>query len=301
MYKARFKKWGLTKYMKADEVAQAQSQAARGKITVPLIRGRLAVPKRFKQQLSRRLPREYAVLVGSAAAPAPFKLESRSLSPLPGGINPPTEFKIIESCLKSVTDYARGKIEARMWDPHYDYLPEEEYNSWGNSLVLSRVMIERGKLQDGFRMLNICMKDYTGLIDKETPLLMLDTYLSVLGLSRARFDLAEAVLSYIAALTRIRLGATHPYARLWFALTSVGMAKVRQFCGVLLKAQLFILENFFDPTSEFILYNGISTARQLHFWGHISAAEAEARIVDVIRRRESKALPDTIVSHTQTS
>jgi hypothetical protein len=41
MYKARFKKWGLNKYLKANELDQARREAKKGKIDVPVIRGRL--------------------------------------------------------------------------------------------------------------------------------------------------------------------------------------------------------------------------------------------------------------------
>jgi hypothetical protein len=301
MYKARIKKWGLAKYMKADQVAQARRQANQGKITVPLIRGRLAGPKRLKQQLSRKLPQEFATLTGSAARSSSSTLVPRTPSPLTSNIDPPSQFKLVEGCLRCVMDYVHGKTQAGAWDPLGTYMPEDEVDTWGNSVIVSRVMIERGKFKDGFRMLDICMKNYTAFMDRQGPLLMTETYFSILTLSRARFDLAEAVLAYIAGLYRIRFGPTHPYTRFWFALKTVGIGQVRQLIAIMSKVQFNLLHEFFDPSAEFLLLQTVNTARQLHFYGLLSATEAEASIKMAIHRRTLQALPDTLVSHARCS
>jgi hypothetical protein len=304
MYKARLKKWGLTKYLKADQVAQARRQAAQGRIVVPLIRGRIAGPKRLKQQLSRRLPEEFAMFAGSsesgAAASSSMSVAARRVSQtptaLPASLGSPGQFKILEGCLRSVLDYTQGKMQANMWDPMANYQSEDDSEAWHNRVVLSRAMIERGKMKDGFRLLDICLKNYTQLIDKEHPLLMIETYQSVLTLSQAKFDLAESVLGYIAGLCKIRLGPTHPYTRLWSGLRSVGMGQTRQVAAVILKAQLGMFEEFFDPTAEFMLIQNVDSARQLHCHGNLSIEDAEATILKANRQREAKALPDTMVS-----
>lgn len=303
MYKARLKKWGLTKYLKADQVALARRQAANGRITVPIIRGRVAGPKRLKQQLSRRLPEEFAMLLGGpdttaagAATAVVARRVSHTPSPLSSRIDAPGQFKILEGCLRSVMDYTQGKMQGNMWNPLGDYQSEDESESWHNRVLLSRAMIERGKMKDGFRLLDICLKNYTQLIDKEHPLLMIETYQSILTLSQARFDLAESVLGYIAGLCRIRLGPTHPYTRLWSGLRSVGMGQARQIAATVLKAQLGMFGDFFDPTAEFMLIQNVDSSRQLHCYGTLSMADAEAGIKESIRHREAKALPDTNVS-----
>ncbi|KAI0131880.1 Clr5 domain-containing protein [Xylariales sp. AK1849] len=303
MYKSRLKNWGLTKYLKAKEVEEVRREVANGKIGLPLIRGRIAGPKRLKQQVNRILPRELATATETAGhagaiSTAGSRSGGRNPSPLTGRMNAPNQFRYIEVCLKAVSDYSHSRIQANTWDPLGDYLSQESSDDWPNKVLLARATIQKGKMKDGFRLLDICLKNYRPLLCLEHPLLLIETYNAMLSLSEARYDLAESVIGYIVGLCRVVLGPSHPFTRLWTCLGASGMGMARQAAVVIVKSQLALLTTYFSPNAEFILIQQVDSARQLHEFGNLSMSDAERSIMDAIEKKQWKSDPDENVSLT---
>ncbi|KAI1856472.1 uncharacterized protein JN550_013803 [Neoarthrinium moseri] len=297
MYKARLKKWGLTKYLKADKVEQVRQEAAEGKIVVPLIRGRLAGPERLKRELRRKLPEEYATLTGMPATRQAMirspRIQSQSPPPSIFRLDAPLQFKYVENSLVAVLDYSQNRMQAGIWDRTSDFVSDDYSDSWQNKVLVCNNMMKNGKMKEAFRLLDSCLKGYKRLIKKEHPLLMIETLITHLALSKDRPDLADSILRYISGLCQICLGPAHPYSRLWTSLRCLGIDQVRKSAAVIIKAQMASYETYFAPEAEFMVCQQVDTARQVHCYGYLATAEAERDIARAIKLRESRGLPDT--------
>ncbi|KAK9417632.1 putative Clr5 domain-containing protein [Seiridium unicorne] len=304
MYKARLKKWGLTKYLKAGKVQEARVEASYGKITVPLVRGRLAGPRKLKRELKDMLPEEYARLASSTSSSRTMSLlpRSRTLSPSPLTtlIDAPEQYKYVEGCLTAVLDYTQNRFEITKWDPQTDSFGRDNWEMWQNKILTGHMMIKNGKVKDGFRLIDISLKSYKLLIQKEHPLLIIETYTTFLFLSLNRLDLAETILRYLVGLCRVCLGPVHPYTRIWSSLLSLGMEKLRGAAALVIKTQLAMLTTYFNHDATFLLNQRIDTARQACCFGSLPIQEAEADIEYAInlRRQKDPDLGESIVNYT---
>ncbi|ETS75962.1 hypothetical protein PFICI_12906 [Pestalotiopsis fici W106-1] len=303
MYKHRIKLWGLTKNLSAGKVRKALWEASRGKATLPVIRGRVPGPASMKHELQTRLPREYSFLAAAdnkslLSRSRTMSLElssSRTVSPSPvaTSIDAPAQFRYIESCLAAVLDYTRNRVQTSIWDRTWNIVLEDYSEVWHNKIFNGLVMIRNGKMKQGFQMIDICLKNYKSLIQKEHPLLIIETYSIFLRLSLERLDLAHVILRYIAGLCRACLGPAHPFSRIWTSLMPLGMDQIRTAAAVVIKAQLALLATYFAEDAEFLINQRIDTARQTHCYGSMSIEEAEADIAQAIRLKEAKGDSDT--------
>lgn len=291
------RKWGLTKYLKADKVRQAREQAAGGKLALPLIRGRVAAPRALKRELSEKMPGEYATLTSSRATSRTVSIRPRSrtvsLSPIDTHVDAPQQYKHIEICIAAVLEYSQNRFQASKWDPTDDLETDDYSDMWQNKVLTAFSLIRNGKLKGGFRLIDISLKRYKMLIVKEHPLLIIETYTTFLYLAVHRADLAETMIRYIASLCRICLGPAHPFTRIWGSLALLGMEQLRQASGVVLKTNLAMLTTYFKPDVEFLLNQRVDTARQAHCFGSLSIEEAEADIAYAISLKQQKGQKDT--------
>lgn len=298
MYKHRLKLWGLGKNLSAGKVRRALWEASHGRATLPMIRGRMPGPAGMKRELKTRLPAQYSSLTTeslSRSRTMSLELQSRTVSPSPVATNmdAPTQFRHVESCLAAVLEYTQNRAEASIWDRTWNIVADDYSEAWHNKIFNGRMMIENGRLKEGFRMIDICLKNYRSLIQKEHPLLIIETYSIFLRLSLERRDLAELILRYIAGLCRVCLGPSHPFSRLWASLMALGMDQIRAAAATVIKAQLGVLETYFAKDAEFLINQRIDTARQAHCFGSLSIEEAEADIAYAITLKEAKRDSDT--------
>ena len=319
MFKFRFKKWGLAKNLKTEQEEEIRVQAASGGIpAVPLIRGRAPGSKKLKRYVNRLAPEALPQCTsesssdvnsrspsasdrgsargdvcrvqseGSALAPTtPYRQEpcppQLSISAL---LNPPDDLRLTQQSLRAVLDYTSNRVRKGVWDPTGSpYEAEDHAENWHNKVFQATGMIQRGKYREGFRLLDICYKNYTHQLDAEHPLLIIETYTSVLHLARIELALAHSLVRYLAGLCRIRLGARHPFARFWAALQAMGPAQVRQAVGAVTQAQFALLEDYFAPGAEFLIIQNVDSARTLREAGCIPLSSAESIIERAIRQR----------------
>ncbi|RYP64482.1 hypothetical protein DL770_009195 [Monosporascus sp. CRB-9-2] len=285
MYKFRFKKWGLTKNLKADQEEQIRVQAANGTVAaMPLIRGRLPGSKKLKRYTTQLGPEtaESAIHALCVRTPASKVQDgmSRSMSALHQGspsprlsvsglLNPPDVLRFTQQSLRAVLDYTTNRVRKGVWDVSGDpYEAVDHADNWHNKIFQATGMIQRGKLKEGFRLLDICYKNYTNELDTEHPLLIIETYTSVLHLAKIQYDLAQSLVRYIAGLCKIRLGPAHPFTRFWSNLQAMGVEQA-----------------YFRPGAEFLIIQNVDSARTLHEAGCIPLSSAEAIILRTIQQR----------------
>ncbi|RYP05055.1 hypothetical protein DL764_004074 [Monosporascus ibericus] len=303
MYKFRFKKWGLIKNLKADQDEQIRVQAANGAVAaVPLIRGRLPGSKKLKRYITQLGPEtvpESAIHASCVRTPASkvqdgmsrslVALQQGSSSPrlsISGSLNPPDDVRFTQQSLRAVLDYTTNRVHKGIWDVSGDpYEAADHADNWHNKIFQATGMIQRGKLKEGFRLLNICYRNYTNELDTEHPLLIIETYTSVLHLAKIQYDLAQSLVRYIAGLCKIRLGPAHPFTRFWSSLQAMGVEQIRQAVGVIKNAQFDIFEAYFRPAAEFLIIQNVDSARTLHEAGCIPLSTAEAIISRTIQQR----------------
>ncbi|KAH6660934.1 Clr5 domain-containing protein [Truncatella angustata] len=295
MYKTRVKKWGLTKYVKVGKANEPRGEVEIGDISVPVIRSRVTAKRRSEgdwshkqfQSLTEFEPslRSIVLLRGS---------QGLNPSPLATQVESPWQFKCVESCLTAVLDYSQSRFQTKQWDPTIDLFRTDHSATWGNQVSMGHAMIKNGKMKEGFRMIDICLKNYKSVIQREHPLILIETYTTLMYLSVHRLDLAESILRYLAGLCRAYLGPAHPFSRLWTNLISLGMERLRQAAAVIIKSQLTLLATYFKPDAEFLLNQRVDTARQAHCFGGLSIEEAEEDIANAIDLKQKKGMPDTL-------
>lgn len=296
MYKNRFRRWGLTKYLKADQARQALEDADQGKIAVPFIRGRMTGGRRLRRELYRKLPVEFATLTRPAAASSGVLALPRNPSPLATRIDAPTGLNYAEICLNAVLEYSRIQFQKVAWDRTSEYSVDDYSETWQNKVIASFGLITNGRVKNGFRLIDLCLRNYRTEIATNHPCLLIETYSTIVYLTSKLPDLAETILRYIAGLCHVSLGPYHPYTRLWGALRSLGIEQIRRLAAVVIQAQLNEFETWFDPGAEFLCIQRIDAARQTHCYGSLSLAETEAEFSKAIAARTAKGGPDMIVS-----
>jgi hypothetical protein len=272
MYKSRFFKWGLKKNLKADQINQARQDARQGTLTVPLIRGRVVGAKTLKRELSRKLPIKYATLARgsqeSIAAGAgeltAVPVRAVSPSPMAARVDAPKQFRYAEDCFKAVLEYTRVQFQREAWDRMSDYNLDDYTKTWQNKMIVSYSMVQSGKVKDGFRLIDLCLRNYRAEIANNDPDMIIATYNTILGLYINLPDLANVVLRYIAGFCLASLGPYHPFTRLWSALRSLGLEQLRHLAGAITMAQLNEFETWFRPDAEMLCTRRVDCARQAH-------------------------------------
>ena len=209
---------------------------------------------------------------------------------IPVLLDPPDELRLTQQSLRAVLDYTSNRVQKGVWDPTgAAYEAEDHAENWHNKVFEATGIIQRGRYRDGFRLLDICYRNYTTQLEHEHPLLVIETYTSVLHLTQVDPTLGASLVRYLAGLCRIRLGAGHPFARFWAALQAMGPAQVRRAVGAVTQAQFALLEEHFRPGAEFLIIQNVDSARTLREAGCIPLAAAEAIIERAVRRRRLAA------------
>jgi hypothetical protein len=300
IYKSRFRKWGLSRNLKVGQTKQARQEVKQGKITVPLIRGRLAGAQKLRRELCRKLPIEYATLTRkSDAARSNVVAMLRISSPLATRVDAPADFKYTEACFRAIVEYSRTQFEKVAWDRTSDSLERDDSNTWQNKLHVCVALVNAGKMKDAFRFIDLCLRNYNVEITRNHPALIMQTFTTILVLNSYLPDLAEMILKCVASQCSVLLGPHHPYTRLYRALRYLGMENIRRMAAPVFQAQLNEFEAWFRPDAEFICSRRLDSARKAHVYGTLPLDVAQAQISKAIEVRTATALPDTSVSVRQ--
>lgn len=236
MYKCRFKKWGLAKKLRRQDVMEIRVQARSGnKFSLPTVHGREIGSKQFQQQLQR----DYL-----AAASRP-----RQLAPSPLLYNSPAPMPLahIENAMRACAEYTRLLFEPDVGDVpnHNDDCSRTLW--WMTAMSAIRALKQRRGSRDAFRLLGCCYDRYGDLLVRHDPLLITTTLSIALRLNEVGSELAASLLGYVSRLTAIRFGVQHPFSIFWYSLHALGAPELRKAVVTLQQAHFDSIKRHLQP------------------------------------------------------
>ncbi|KAH8678121.1 Clr5 domain-containing protein [Xylariales sp. PMI_506] len=251
MYKTRFKKWGLQKTLRFDQVCellrQNTTRAAMGKDSVRLIRGRVVDDRRLRKYIQNLSPEKYAEMTsivygnsGNLKRVRPVDdIYCRTPSPEPqicrlSQSMSPGELRIPEECIYAMRHYGHGAIDTGIWNvnPREILRAGQLFNFW-NLAAVSTKLLRTGQTKSAFRLLHKCFHEYKPLLAAQSPLLFLYTFVVALLFAHEHPDLYRSFLRYITELSRIVHEPSHPLGAIFDILLRMGPDAARESAAVL--------------------------------------------------------------------
>ncbi|KAK6834975.1 Clr5 domain-containing protein [Apiospora arundinis] len=225
------------------------------------------------------------------------------LTSIPRSVDVLGELKLAEGCVHAVVNWTDSRAQA--WGPYHDYAGSNSQTSWYQDMMASHNMMEYGRVQAGFRLLNISLRRFSADLLNERPLTLTGAYMCVLNFATVGSDLALSVLRHMVELSQVRLGPAHPYTQLWRGLVGLGIPEARRLARVVNETVFGFLLSHFGAHQTRFMYPHVSTIQELHAMGVISAAAAESAIRAVINTMKQnhpwKALDFACYARTMTA
>ncbi|KAI0122980.1 Clr5 domain-containing protein [Xylariales sp. AK1849] len=303
MYKSRFKAWGLNKYREMQirrpkRITTGQGPTESSNVTIHVTQDGSVGPVKAKRSARRETRPEDVRIVklgfagnrgylsgttaqvrrGGSSTRAP----STSTTSLPSILRAPDVLRLPEECIRAVLDYTHNRLETRAWSFSDDNAEQTGVSEWFNKAVVAKETIQRGNIQAGFRMLQICFQQYQLLALDGRPELFQKTLGLAFILLEVGSDLAESFIRYTASLCSIVLGGNHPLSRIWRALRASGIPGLRRYAMAILQAQCGILMNHLGPRNKFLAVMNLETARSYHRFGVIQMSTAKELIQSLV-------------------
>lgn len=289
MYKQRFHQWDFRKNLKAGEVKKFKGLTASGQAThLPVVHGRKLGSKRLKSLVTKsnsvvsrpsgsggHLPSPSSTVSSLSSPPRRQNslLESVSSrgSPLPGLINAPDDFRLVDLSLRAVTAYSAARLENGMWNLSDSSIEVGSIHYWstGMDLVAAKIT-EKRDLMANFQILNHYCDEYRIIIRREDPLLVWATYNAVLQLSQIGGDIAMSFIKLAAGLSSIHFGQFHPMTILWNNLRRMNMQGIRRAALPIIDAQFKLIHDNGRVGNAFWPRYHINMAKKLHDLGLLS-------------------------------
>ncbi|KAK8041749.1 hypothetical protein PG993_006272 [Apiospora rasikravindrae] len=218
MFKMRFSAWGLQKNLKKQDLQKIASEAyLNKKPKLPVIRGRQLGSRRLQQRFQR------------ASATSKQQLQNASSNHVLQCIRlaSPGSAGAAEKSIQAMLEYTESRFATRAWHVEGEYnFDQDTGNAWWLNIKTAQGDIQSGKFTArGFKLLNSLFADYGQLIQQQHPQTVLATVAGYASLSCIDPALGESLLNYIVSLSNIKLGPTHPYARIWTNLRNTRAAK----------------------------------------------------------------------------
>ncbi|KAK8019092.1 Clr5 domain-containing protein [Apiospora arundinis] len=272
MFKMRFSAWGLQKNLKKQDLQKIASEAyLNKKPTLPVIRGRQLGSRRLQQRLQK-----------TTAPPKTTLLRESD----PHGVqfirlNSPMSAGAAEKSVQAMLEYTDSRFETRAWhvSGEYDFDGDTGNSWWLNMKTAQKELRDRNFSPQGFKLLNATFADYTQLVQNQHPQTVLATIAGYAELHSLDKALGNSLLNYVAGLSKIRLGALHPYTRIWTNLRDTGVA--HQTVSTLVNAHFDVMSihapgnNRFRLASLIQIINALKGANMISFE---SAYEALSKI-----------------------
>ncbi|KAK8107628.1 uncharacterized protein PG998_009641 [Apiospora kogelbergensis] len=254
MYKNRFKRWGLQKNLRYEQVSQLLQQDQTHELapeSAPqevLIEGRKIDPRKVKQYLRRTKRPGLKTSPGTGRVAKMTSAVSRlTPPPEPSILSTPDIIRIPEECMWILRDWVRASFQGGLWDTsgtvkNYDYTYRLIF--WNNSLAQVRTELQRGQTAQAFEKFGQCLEQYKQFLRDEDPRLFIYTYLVICRLFVDHPDLARSLVGYTHELCKVINGNFHPLSRV--------MEKIRRMnpCQVQEYAQHFIMSYLDSMASE---------------------------------------------------
>ncbi|KAK6948642.1 hypothetical protein Daesc_010412 [Daldinia eschscholtzii] len=257
MYKIRFNRWGLHKKLRAHQVAELLLQrgrrAAEGKPSVSYVHGRKVDADRLNAYLRRVSPTSKKELVELLSG----KLDSidaqkRSIEeivcrtpspepePIPRRVEAPDNLRLPEECMQIVRSYVGGALDGSLWHltPDKELIFPRRPRTWLDPVSSARQLFINGFTEQGFRMIRITFDDYKEVMSRQDPSLLVETCLALGALLQSGPGLAESLIDYACALSRIVLGPRHPLHLLFIRFKGASRAEITRFVGLIIQGFL---------------------------------------------------------------
>ncbi|KAK8048202.1 hypothetical protein PG994_009932 [Apiospora phragmitis] len=282
MFKMRFSAWGLHKNLKKQDLQKIASEAYLSKKPkLPVIRGRQLGSRRLQQRLQR------------ANATSKHQLQSASSSQVLQCIRlaSPGSAGAAEKSIQAMLEYTESRFGTRAWhvEGEYDF-DADSGNAWWLNIKTAQGDIQNGKFTArGFKLLNGLFADYGQLIQEQHPQTILATIAGYATLSRVDSALGESLLNYIAGLTSIKLGATHPYTRIWKNLRDTRAAQ--HTVSTLVNAHFDVIAIHAPGNNRFRLASLIQILASLQAARMISFESTYAALSEIANSAPSRSIP----------
>lgn len=241
MFKARFKTWGLPKYLHEAEVraialAKAQRDAA-GKASEILRSGAKVDFVKVVRHLERKgkshllsLDKETGSLTLSTNE---ISYGFQVITPPPRELQSPDPQYNIETILLSTRIWYQGNVDCHFWRPTRNL----QFSAGTKHMVAFQIYFHtgaRGFLSqrnhtESFRFLNLAFAHLQPALQESYPALITTVAITALRLleladegSRGlAIQLYRKLFSYLQEMSVVRLGRAHPLSKLWFPLEQI--------------------------------------------------------------------------------
>ncbi|KAH8204032.1 hypothetical protein TruAng_001843 [Truncatella angustata] len=258
MYKTRFNKWGLQKTLRFQQVSELLRQntgrAAVGKESVRLIRGKPVDDKRLKKYL-RSLPADkhsqlaefvhgQSEFMARPSSPRGSVVSCRTPSPSPSmsdlfPLKSPDYLHIPEVCISTMRRYVNGALASGLWtlDPSEVVRAGPLFAFWNLGRTGKR-MLKNGQTKQAFQVLHNCFHECKALLQAQSPLLFLWTYVVALNFADGYPDLYFSFMRYVTDLSRIMFEDNHPLPVLFGSIYTMGPVDAKQNVHALAQAYM---------------------------------------------------------------
>ncbi|KAK8139399.1 hypothetical protein PG984_002779 [Apiospora sp. TS-2023a] len=281
MFKMRFSAWGLQKNLKKLDLQKIASEAyLTKKPKLPVIRGRQLGSRRLQQRMKR------------ASVPSKDQLQTASSTQVLQCIRltSPGSAGAAEKSIQAILEYTESRFGTKAWhvEGEYDF-DQDTGNAWWLNIKTAQSDIQSGKFTArGFKLLNGLFADYGQLINQQHPQTILATIAGYAGLSSVDTALGESLLNYIVGLSTIKLGATHPYTRIWMNLRNTRAAQ--HTVSTLVTAHFDVISIHAPGNNRFRLASLIQILATLKEAGMISFESAYATLLDIADSSPSRSI-----------
>ncbi|KAK7948375.1 uncharacterized protein PG986_009261 [Apiospora aurea] len=253
MYKARFKRWGLQKNLRYEQVSQLLQQdqtdePAPASVPQVLIEGRQVDSRRVKTYLRRTKRPGLKACSGTGRVAKMANTVSRlTPPPEPSIMSTPDAIRLPEECIWILRDWVTGSFQGGLWDTsgtvkNYDYTYRLIF--WNNSLGQVRTELQAGQTTQAFQKFGQCLDQYKQFLKDEDPRLFIYTYLVICRLFVDHPDLAKSLVGYIHELCKIINGNFHPLSLVMEKIRRMKPSQVQEY------AQHFIMSYLDSMASQ---------------------------------------------------
>ncbi|KAK7920994.1 hypothetical protein PG985_009016 [Apiospora marii] len=264
MYKARFKRWGLQKNLRYEQVSQLlqqdQGHKPESKSTPEvLIEGRKVDPRRVKTYLRRTKRPGLKASSGTGRVARMASPVSRlTPPPEPSILSTPDAIRLPEECMWILRDWVTGSFQGGLWDTsgtvkNYDYTYRLIF--WNNSLAQIRTELQRGQTAQAFQKFGQCLDQYKQFLRDEDPRLFIYTYLVICRLFVDHPDLAKSLVGYIHELCKIINGNFHPLSRVMDKIRRMNPNQVQEYAQHFIMSYLDSMASHRPDCTHFAMEN----------------------------------------------
>lgn len=225
-YKARFKLWGFTKNLGADDIPiiiNGLATMEKGQNTKQLlIRGKEINQAKAKRYLDQK--KKHRTTLDKQGRRVTVSLQHR--------IDPPDDLQLPEAILRFSSHCIAGGIEG-LWIRSPKSSPSVLVIDWLDNMFSVMNLLRQARYEQAFSILSTCFDRFKSLLIDPSPLLFVQIYFLILWLPP---DIGQRLLGYAAQMSTIVLPANHPLILGWTKLHLAGIQRVVEISWLVLRS-----------------------------------------------------------------